>query len=76
MLSQDWDDNLWTQESVDDWMPENDPEQADLIAIDTLFEMIMQGMDMSNDRMRETIVMIRESSIERQSSTENFERES
>lgn len=58
MLSMDWDDDLWTQETVDDWQPDNDPEEFDLHAADALFDMIVNGMDLTSNRMRSTVVLL------------------
>ncbi len=54
----DWSDDLWTQETVDDWEPDNDPEELDLLAADALFDMIINGMDMTSERMRSTVVLL------------------
>lgn len=58
MTAMDWDDDLWTQETVDDWEPDNDPEELDLLAADALFDMIINGMDMTSERMRSTVVLM------------------
>lgn len=58
MVAMDWDDDLWTQETVDDWEPDNDPEELDLLAADALFDMIINGMDMTSERMRSTVVLL------------------
>ncbi len=58
MTAIDWDDDLWTQETVDDWEPDNDPEELDLLAADALFDMIINGMDMTSERMRSTVVLM------------------
>jgi hypothetical protein len=59
MLSTHWNDDLWTQEEMeDDWTPDNDPEQFDLFAVDALFDMILHGMDLTSDRMRSTVVLM------------------
>lgn len=61
MLQEHWNDNLWTPESVDDWEPDNDPDDLDLEAANALFDMILHGMDLNSERMRSTVVLIRES---------------
>jgi hypothetical protein len=43
---------------VDDWQPDNDPEEFDLHAADALFDMIVNGMDLTSDRMRSTVVLL------------------
>jgi len=58
MLQLDWNDDLWTQETVDDWEPDNDPEELDLLAAHALFDAIHDGMDMTSERMRSTVVLL------------------
>lgn len=62
MVAMDWNDDLWTQETVDDWEPDNDPEELDLLAADALFDMIINGMDMTSERMRSTVVLLQSQS--------------
>lgn len=59
MVQMDWNDDLWTQETVDDWEPDNDPEELDLLAADAIFDMIINGMDMTSERMRSTVVLLK-----------------
>ena len=59
MVQMDWNDDLWTQETVDDWEPDNDPDELDLLAADAIFDMIINGMDMTSERMRSTVVLLK-----------------
>ena len=63
MLQSDWNDNLWTQASIDDWQPDNDPDDLDIEAANALFDMITQGGNLTEERMRSTVVLIRESQV-------------
>ena len=65
MVQSHWQDSFWTAESVDDWQPDNDPDFIDFEAANALFDMIINGMDVNSDSMRQTVVIIRESQIQR-----------
>lgn len=65
MVQSHWQDSFWTAESVDDWQPDNDPDFIDFEAANALFDMIVNGMDVNSESMRQTVVIIRESQIQR-----------
>jgi len=63
MLAHDWIEEEQTEpdQSVDDWLPsENDPEDAiDLVAIESLFDMINNGRPTTSESMRDAMVVVR-----------------
>jgi len=65
MLQSDWNDNLWTQESVDDWMPDNEPDNMDVEAANALFDLILNGMDLNASSSRTAVVILRERAVNR-----------
>ena len=67
MLAQDWDDSYLASESMDNWLPSaNDPDDVDLdvVAVESLFEMINTGQSITGESMRSAVVVKRESMVQ------------